>query len=389
MFPSRQLPRHGIFLQRQIRALERLGIRCTFLVPRPWAPWPLTHMPRWRGYGSHNPLLSTEEDSLETVRYVRPPGQWFRRYEARAMARSLVPAAQGLHEQRRFDAIWACPLFPDAVAAVAVKQQLSLPLVSLSIGSDVLVYPRQQPALDRQLRQTLTHVDLPMGVSQAICRRLDVLGAHDPMCVYLGRDQKQFAPVGNRPALRQQLGWSKDVVVGVYVGLLAPSKGMTELSMAATAALAHHPQFHLVCVGSGPSQQQLAAHNHPRIHLPGELAPEQIPRYLQAADFFVFPSHSEGMPQAVLEAMQCGLPIVATDVGGIPEAVSQNDNGLLIPAQRADLLQGAMERMITDPTFREHAGQRSQAIAAERFDSEVNTKRLADAIKYVVHAMES
>jgi glycosyltransferase involved in cell wall biosynthesis len=305
------------------------------------------------------------------------------------MARTLVPAAQRLHAKKPFDAMWACPLLPDAVAAVAVKHHLSLPLVTLSIGSDVLVYPRQQPALERQLQQTFTQVDLAVGVSQALCQRLEVLGAHDPICIYLGRDEKQFIPADNRTALRQQLGWPKDEIVGIYVGLLAPGKGMGELNRAVTNLLDRYPKFHMVCVGSGVSQQPLATHRHPRLHLPGELAPQDIPRYLQAADFFVFPSHSEGMPQAVLEAMQCGLPIVATNVGGIPEAVTQNDNGLLVPAQQADLLQNAIEQMINDPAFRQRAGQRSRDIAHERFDSGTHARKLAEAIKQMVSAAES
>ena len=106
--------------------------------------------------------------------------------------------------------------------------------------------------------------------------------------------------------------------------------------------------------------------------LPGRVAPEEVPRFLQAADFLVLPSYSEGMPQAVLEAMNCGLPVVATRVGGVPEAVIDGETGLLVEAKNVEQLRNAMERMITDEAFRLAAGQKGLARAREVFDSERN-----------------
>jgi len=338
MAPSRVLPRHGIFLRRQARALRPLGIESTFLVARPWAPWPLTRIPRWKNYGAGNPLLEEKDFAHHGVHYVRPPGEWFRRFEAGVMARALAGAAWRLHTAAAFDAILACPLFPDAVAAVEIKDNLSLPLAALAIGSDVMVYSRRMPILERQLRRTLARVDLSLGVSEAICQRLRELGASEAKRITLVRNSALFKPCGDRTALRRELGWADDAQVAVYAGLLAPSKGMKELAAAALPLLEQHPSFQLVCIGSGPAEEDLVSSQHPRLQVLGELAPESIPPYLQAADFLVFPSHSEGMPQTVLEAMQCGLPVVATAVGGIPEAVTHEDNGLLVPPRRAEAL---------------------------------------------------
>ncbi len=98
----------------------------------------------------------------------------------------------------------------------------------------------------------------------------------------------------------------------------------------------------------------------------------------------VLPSHSEGLPQAVLEAMNCGLPIVATNVGGIPEAVVDGQTGLLVEAHDADALRGAVERMITDTPFRFAAGQKSLQRARDVFDSERNAQAFADALRALV-----
>jgi glycosyltransferase involved in cell wall biosynthesis len=105
-----------------------------------------------------------------------------------------------------------------------------------------------------------------------------------------------------------------------------------------------------------------------------------VPRFLQAADFLVLPSYSEGMPQAVLEAMNCGLPIVATRVGGVPEAVIDGETGLLVEPKGVEQLRNAMERMIVDEPFRLRAGQKGLVRAREVFDSERNANFFADAL---------
>jgi glycosyltransferase involved in cell wall biosynthesis len=249
------------------------------------------------------------------------------------------------------------------------------------------VYPDRMPVLWRRLCETLDQVDLPAGVSQSICRRLTETGKcrREPLCVYLGRDTTQFLPAENKNRVREQLGWAEESTVAIYVGGLVETKGIEELVFAAQPLLAKYPRFRLVCVGAGPARDRLAALQGRAVRegavvLPGRVAPDEVPRFLQAADFFVLPSHSEGMPQAVLEAMDCGLPVVATRVGGVPEAVLDGQTGLLVEAKNVDQLRQAMERMITDQAFRSAAGQKGLARAREVFDSERNARTFADAL---------
>ncbi len=379
MFPSRALPRHGVFLQRQAELLARHGIECTFLVPRPWAPTPLTRLPRWRCYGPANPLLP-HSAPVHSLTYWRPPGHWFRRWEGRVLGQALVPHAARLHEEDPFHAVLACPMVPDGIAARAVKKHLGLPLATLAIGSDILVYPRRMPALEELLRSTLAQADLAVGVSQAVCGRLEELGAGHPRCVTLGRDTKRFVPGADKTALRQRLGLPGDALVAVFLGRLVASKGISELTQAVESLNRHNPRLCLLCVGDGPERAQLETLGTCCV-LAGEQPPEAVSDYLQAADFLVHPSHTEGMPQAVLEAMDCGLPVVATRVGGVPEAVVDGDNGLLVDPHDAEALRVAMERMVVHHDFRHKAGQRSLALAADLFDSDRHAAQLAQAIK--------
>lgn len=387
MFPTARSAQYGAFLCRQVRYLQPHGIECEFLVGRPWAPWPLHYVPRWRGYGPANPLAPPEGLRACAVAYVRPPGFGFRRFEGRFLARALLPAARRWHRERPFHLVLGVSMLPDAEATVMVARELGLPVAALAVGSDVMVYPDRMAALWRRVGETLACVDLPIGVSRSVCRRLAETGKcrREPLCVYLSRDTKQFIPAGSRDRVREQLGWPKDNIVGVYTGGLVETKGIKELAAAAEPLLRKHERFQLVCVGDGPRRESLRALRDRlgragAVVLPGRVTPDEVPRFLRAADFFVLPSHSEGMSQAVLEAMDCGLPVVATRVGGIPEAVLDGQTGLLVEPRNVEQLRQALERMIADEAFRLAAGQRGQQHAREVFDSERNASLLAEAL---------
>jgi glycosyltransferase involved in cell wall biosynthesis len=75
---------------------------------------------------------------------------------------------------------------------------------------------------------------------------------------------------------------------------------------------------------------------------------ENVQDYLRAADLFILPSHFEGMPNALLEAMACGLPVVATSVSGVMDLIKHGQNGLLVEPGRADRLADAIVRLLED-----------------------------------------
>ncbi len=388
MFPAARSERHGIFMCREAQHLRRCGIECCFLVGRPWTPWPLYHVRRWSDYGPANPLLAPDGLQVRRVSYVRPPGFGFRRFDGRSLALSAMGPARRWHQEEPFDLVLGVSMLPDAEAAAIIGAKLRLPVVSLAVGSDVMVYPDRMPILWQRLCDTLEHVDLPVGVSQSICKRLAETGKckRAPLCVYVSRDANAFTPAIDKAAVRQQLGWAADGIVAIYVGGLVGTKGMNELAAACEPLLDRYESFMLVCVGQGPSRDKLAGlarrvGREGAVVLAGRVPPAEVPLLLQGADFMVLPSHSEGMPQAVLEAMNCGLAVVATRVGGVPEAVIDGQTGLLVDAGNAEQLRHAIERMITDPGFRASAGQRGLERARDVFDSERNAQVFAGALR--------
>jgi glycosyltransferase involved in cell wall biosynthesis len=115
------------------------------------------------------------------------------------------------------------------------------------------------------------------------------------------------------------------------------------------------------------------------------------PRKVEAlcnADVFVYPSYSEGMPMAVIEAMACGLPVIATRVGGLPDLVSDGVNGLLVEPRHPDQLASAIQRLCSNPELRSSMEKNSFKRAFEEYDMEVLVSRLVSIYSKALKSKE-
>jgi glycosyltransferase involved in cell wall biosynthesis len=154
---------------------------------------------------------------------------------------------------------------------------------------------------------------------------------------------------------------SRDVPVVLFTGWLEDFKGVFELAEAAGRLVERGLKFRLVYCGSGIHHEQVVQRCHELgldeiVEFRGWVNDEQKRAALVEADLFVFPSHREGLPNALLEAMAAGLAVVTTPVGGIPSVVQTGRNGILVPPRDAARLAEAIERLLRDEPLRRKMG---------------------------------
>lgn len=200
----------------------------------------------------------------------------------------------------------------------------------------------------------------------------------------------RFVP-GNRAASRATLGLPAEVFVVSIIATLRSWKGHRFL-LEAFAGL-DDPQARLLIVGDGPQRaaleaQVLALGLAPRVMMPGNQ--HDVLPWLHATDVFALPSYAnEGVPQAILQAMACGLPVISTPIGAIGEAVVAEETGLLVAPQDASALLGAIRRLRDDPVLRERMGQAGRLRATERFSEATMLDRMESIFRDTIAAAGS
>ncbi len=167
-----------------------------------------------------------------------------------------------------------------------------------------------------------------------------------------------------RAEVRAELGLAEDEVFVLTVANLRSEKGYDVLLEAARLALAQGAAAHFVSVGWGPLADTLSEERD-RLGLKGRFdflgRRDDALRIMAGADVFVLPSHQEGLPVALMEAMSVGLPVVASAIGGVPDIVTDGVEGLLVTPGRADELAQAIGRVTRDEPLRARLGRGASA----------------------------
>jgi glycosyltransferase involved in cell wall biosynthesis len=179
--------------------------------------------------------------------------------------------------------------------------------------------------------------------------------------VHNGIDADAYALLGERPVdLRGELGILPSARLIGWVGRLHPQKGLEVLLRAMACLCEHERDIHLLLVGEGELRQELERRVK-ALGLAGVVTlaglREDVPDLLGMVDVFVFPSFWEGFPNAVLEAMAAGRPVVATAVGGTPELVVDGETGFLVPTGDARALVHAIKVLLDDPGLGRQMGK--------------------------------
>jgi glycosyltransferase involved in cell wall biosynthesis len=190
-------------------------------------------------------------------------------------------------------------------------------------------------------------------------------------------------------ALRQRLALPSGEPVLGTVASLTQKKGHAFLLEAVAALRARGIRVSLVLAGDGPERASLEASASSfgiadRVHFLG--VHEQVGDVLAVIDVFVLPSLTEGLPLALLEAMAAGKPIVATDVGGVPDVIVPGRNGVLVPARAAAPLADALQGLLDDRHRGAELGERARETVLAGFTEEQHLASLASLYRSLTAA---
>ncbi|WP_291994913.1 glycosyltransferase [Candidatus Accumulibacter sp. ACC003] len=197
-----------------------------------------------------------------------------------------------------------------------------------------------------------------------------------------GVDCDRFRPTADRHALRRELQLPEHELIVATVANLTIIKNHASLLRAASRICSGSDrQVRFLFFGDGPERARLLALSRElgiaeRIILYGTT--QQIDKYLPAVDLFVLPSRNEGLSNAILEAMACGVPVVATEVGGNSDLVSVGRTGYLCPPDDVNSLAGAMDSLLSDESMRSSMGYNSRQDALARFSLSTMLARYGD-----------
>jgi glycosyltransferase involved in cell wall biosynthesis len=281
----------------------------------------------------------------------------------------LVELRRALHERAaEFDLV---QVFDPYYALPAARLARVRPLV-IRLGAHPVEDLASRYGLPARLALTAVNPWLYSGTTVVVNARhlADAFPQRRVEYIPNGVDIDRFPSKRDPNAARAALGLPTGVPLVAFTGKIVPRKNVEDLYWLLDAV----PGLHLALAGTdqepgyGDSYHRNVRASFPdvlpRVHLVGELPVEKVPRLLEAADVFVFPSRLEGMPNSVLEAMAAGLPVVAADTPAHREILSAR-TGVLY--QDRDGLRESVRRMVADPVEAARMGAAARQLVSDRF----------------------
>ncbi|MGB5814039.1 MAG: glycosyltransferase [Thermoanaerobaculia bacterium] len=278
-------------------------------------------------------------------------------------------ALKRLLSENKFDLLHAHWVVPNGLVSAPVASRV--PLAIGLHGSDVFLAER--PVVRRFVGRALGRSRLVTGCSPELVDRVCALGFERERArvIPYGVDTRKFSPGDDRQtSWRDQLAIPADAVVGLSVGRMVTKKGYHVLMKTLAEVMALAPDLHLVLAGGGDLLEELESAALPwrdRVHFPGAVLRGALPDLYRAADFFLLPAvhdakgNVDGLPNVILEAMATGLPVVASRISGIPLAISDGVEGLLVEEQDPTRLLEAIEQLVENRDRRLEMGGAARA----------------------------
>lgn len=339
MYPKRYTPNSGTFVDEQVQALKKLtGDEIAVIAPVPWSPRFLWFRKRWREYGQTERTKIKNGIRAYHPRYLVIPGTRFFPLQSFFMYLSVKSLTKKLAGSNRGEIVLHThAILPAGFAGVLLGRKFNIPHICTIHGSDINIYPFQTKLCLLFTKYTLRRCDKMVAVSDKLRKRMlsVVKGLNDISIIYNGADSDKFKPMPKEIAKRA-LGIDETNKIIMFIGNLIPVKGVNYLLEAFAQFMKDYriADAALYIIGDGREREYLTSlagslDIKEKVFFLGRKPHVEIPLWLNIADILVLPSISEGFPTIIPEAMMSGVPIVASNVGGISEIITSGETGIL------------------------------------------------------------
>lgn len=349
-------PYHGIFNARSIRSLCSRGPTVDVVSPRPFAP-PIGPYAEYRRVPR---VAQTRRYEVHHPRFLYLlPKRVFYGLSGRSYARR-IPS----YVDRTFpvpDVVHAYHVYPDGYGMLEYCTRRDLPLFVAVQGTLINEFSRFSRTVQSRIRRTLRASERVLCVSRALADRVgEICPGAAVTVVPIGADPERF-PTESTDRIRRELDLPDDRTVVLFCGRFTTKKGIDDL----IEILPHlegedvhvffvghdgkrRPALEREIVSCGLTDQTTVLH---------DLAPLALRRLYAIADVFVLPSHAEGRPTVIYEAMAARTAVIGTSVGGIPEQVADGETGRIVPTREPDRLSEVLLSLCDQPERQQRMGE--------------------------------
>lgn len=228
---------------------------------------------------------------------------------------------------------------PDVVHTQSITMGLCATLIKKILKKPYVVYSRGELYMSWAFKSVISklvlrNADGVIALTNDMKKNISEIYAGNVYVIPNGIEVDRFVSLSKRNS-REELNIAEGDKVVIFVGRFRPEKDIACLIRAMEILVARNPKVRALIIGEGPEEEKLVELTRKvnldrHVNFAGQVAPKKVPEYMAAADVFVLPSLSEGFPGVILEAMASGLPVVATRVTGIPEIITDGENGFLV-----------------------------------------------------------
>jgi glycosyltransferase involved in cell wall biosynthesis len=360
IYPSKNTPFSGVFIRSLNKALSG-HLEVTVIHPRPWP----------KSFPMHSSNGSSYYERQGSIQVYRPP-MFVPARGDRIFMRGLFFFLSTLKlllitkKYTDFDLVHAHMAVPAGFAGVILSKIFRKPIVITCHGSDLNVYPHV-PVLKQMVNYSLKRSDAIVTVSNNLKAKAKALGISDNKIEVIknGVDHKIFK-IMDKCSAKKQLGLKNEGHIILYIGHLTQEKGLAYLLRSMASLLKIKRNVYLFIIGEGKEKRRLSKMIstlgiEKRVFLIGPRPNSEIPIWLGASDLLCLPSFREGLPCVILEALACGRPVVASDIGGIPEVLGGDETlGIMISPKDDSALARALTKALNAQWSAQHISSKMQ-----------------------------